>query len=63
VPVPSRETVGGYSTTDVAVTVAHEALDVFVRVENLFDHEYHEFIGFPDPGFGLRVGASIDLLH
>lgn len=63
VPVPSRDIVGGYSTTDVALTVAHEALDFFVRVENLFDHEYHEFVGFPDPGFSLKVGASVELLH
>jgi iron complex outermembrane receptor protein/vitamin B12 transporter len=62
VPVPSRQRAEGYSTTDIALEVERELLDVFVRIENLFDREYHEFIGFPDPGFTVRVGASLDVL-
>jgi outer membrane cobalamin receptor len=60
IPVPALGEVGGYSTTDVAFTLGLGPLDIFARAENLFDREYHEFIGFPDPGLGLRFGAGVD---
>jgi vitamin B12 transporter len=57
VPVPDRDRVGGYATVnlDALWRVAPE-YEVFLRVENLLNAEYHEFIGFPNPGAWWRVG-------
>jgi outer membrane cobalamin receptor len=49
---------GGYSTTNLVLQHSFpNGLDGFVRIENLFDREYHEFVGFPNPGLGARVGV------
>lgn len=60
VPVPDRDQVGGYNTLDArAVWRVDPRWDFEVRVDNLLDRRYHEFVGFPDPGriwlAGLRL--------
>jgi outer membrane cobalamin receptor len=57
VPVPLEQTVGGYSTA--SLSTSYEFSDAFtasLRVDNLFNQQYHEYIGFPNPGVYVRVG-------
>jgi iron complex outermembrane receptor protein len=59
VPVPLQQTAGGYST--VSLATSYEFSDAFtasVRVDNLFNQKYHEYIGFPNPGVYIRAGVS-----
>jgi vitamin B12 transporter len=59
VPVPLQQTVGGYSTA--SLSTSYEFSDAFtgsVRVDNLFNQQYHEYIGFPNPGVYVRVGVQ-----
>ncbi len=59
VPVPDDQIVGGYSTTDVVLSYNFDnGLATYLRVDNLFNSEYHEFIGFPNPGIYARVGLT-----
>ena len=47
----------GYSRVDTAVTFKQsDALDVVLSVDNLFDEDYQEAIGFPSPGTRVRLG-------
>jgi outer membrane cobalamin receptor len=58
IPVPQQTAVGGYSSASLAVTYdASERLTVFARADNLLDHHYHEYIGFPNPGVYARLGV------
>jgi len=57
--VPLQQTAGGYSTASLATS--YEFSDAFtasVRVDNLFNQKYHEYIGFPNPGVYIRAGVS-----
>lgn len=59
VPVPAQKTVGGYAITNlVASYKLGPSVTAFARIDNLFDHHYHEFIGFPAPGAEARVGLE-----
>jgi vitamin B12 transporter len=59
IPVPQIQSVGGYSTTDLAFSykVGH-GLATYLRIDNLFNSGYHDFIGFPNPGIYARVGLT-----
>jgi len=49
----------GYFRVDTSLTwQATEALSVGLAVDNLFDEEYHEAVGFPAAGIRGRVGAK-----
>jgi vitamin B12 transporter len=62
IPVQSIETVGGYSTANLILNYeVNDALSAHVRVENLFNSAYHEYIGFPNPGAYVRAGFSYRL--
>lgn len=56
-PVPAQTIAGGYSTSNFIFShqLPHD-LTAFVRLDNLFDRKYHEFIGFPNPGRYVRAG-------
>ena len=56
--VPTGErNLDDYSRTDLAVTWAVvPRLQLFVKVENLFDADYEEAIGFPAPGINPSGG-------
>ena len=59
VPVPSRNTVGAYSVTNLKVRYkVREGVEGFVRVENLFDRKYEEFVGFRSPGVYASAGLT-----
>ena len=54
------ETLDGY--TKVNVTASWQALDrikLLLVIENLFDADYQEAIGFPAVGIYPRIGAEI----
>ena len=59
IPVPDITTVGGYSTTNLIVNYEiTDALSAHVRAENLLNSNYHEYIGFPNPGIYVRAGIT-----
>ena len=59
VPVPLQPTVGGYSTASLATSYEFsDTLTASVRVDNLFNQQYHEYTGFPNPGVYVRAGFS-----
>ncbi len=62
VPVPDQTTVGGYSTTSLSSScdLGH-SVTAFVRLDNLLDDKFHEFIGFPSPGITARVGLGFKM--
>ena len=56
--MPLEQTVGGYSTA--SLSTSYEFSDAFtasLRVDNLFNQQYHEYIGFTNPGVYVRVGV------
>jgi outer membrane receptor protein involved in Fe transport len=61
-PVPLITSVGGYSTTNLVV--GYEGLphaSLFVRMNNVFNSRFHEYIGFPNPGIAVQAGVSYRL--
>lgn len=59
VPVPARKTVGAYSVTNLNVRYkVREGVEGFVRVENLFDRKYEEFVGFRSAGVYVSAGLT-----
>ena len=49
-----------YARFDLAMTWnAHKNLSAFVAVENLFNEDYEQFVGFPEPGISPRGGIKI----
>jgi vitamin B12 transporter len=62
VPVPQIDTVPKYSVTNLNLNVkVRDGLDCYVRVENLFDSKYQEFVGFPSPGSYVSAGIQYRL--
>ncbi|MGI9344103.1 MAG: TonB-dependent receptor plug domain-containing protein [Gammaproteobacteria bacterium] len=48
----------GHTRVDTAVTwQANESLSIGLAVDNLFDEDYHEAVGFPAAGIRGRIGA------
>ncbi len=47
-----------YSRTDVAYAYKWKQFSATAAVDNLFDKEYEEFVGFTNPGRRYRVGLS-----
>jgi outer membrane cobalamin receptor len=62
VPVLDQTTVGGYSTTSLSSSydLGH-SVTAFVRLDNLLDDKFQEFIGFPSPGITVRVGLGFKM--
>ena len=59
VPVPRRNTVGAYSMTNAKLGWhVRDGLDATVRIENMFDRKYQEFVGFPSPGIYASAGMT-----
>src|SRR5262249_34910622 len=57
VPVPKQTISGGYSTARLVTSYEFsKAWTGFLRIDNVLNHHYHEFIGFPDPGIYVRSG-------
>jgi len=59
IPVQNIDTVGGYSTTNLILNYEiRDGLNVHFRAENLLNSNYHEYIGFPNPGIYVRAGVT-----
>ena len=59
IPVPYILTVGGYMTANLMVNYEiRDNLSVHLRAENLLNSNYHEYIGFPNPGIYVRAGVT-----
>lgn len=57
-----RTRLGGYTLTNLAATYSIvEGVDVFARVENLFDKDYEEVLGYGTPGLSGFGGVKITL--
>lgn len=53
----------GYTRVDTALTwEVAEALSVGLAIDNLFDSEYREAVGFPAAGIRARIGARYSFL-
>lgn len=49
-----------YARFDLALTLkAHENVELFAAVDNLFDAGYEQFVGFPAPGISPRGGIQV----
>jgi len=58
-PAPTIDSVGGYSTTNLVLGYdGFRRIGLFARVDNLFDHRFHEYLGFPNPGISCEVGVT-----
>ena len=59
VPAPNQLTAGGYSNTNGVVDYQYnEQVSFYFRADNLLNSHYHEYIGFPSPGIGARLGIG-----
>ena len=59
IPVQNLTTVGGYSTINLILNYEiRDNLSAHVRAENLLNSNYHEYIGFPNPGVYVRAGIT-----
>jgi vitamin B12 transporter len=62
IPVPYLTTVGGYSTTNLILQYEiRDGLSAHFRADNLLNSNYHEYIGFPNPGLYVRAGFTYRL--
>jgi vitamin B12 transporter len=59
IPVPNIETVGGYFLANLIVNYeVNDKLTANFRAENILNSNYHEYIGFPNPGIYVRAGVT-----
>lgn len=57
--VPPRVTLGGYTVVNVGGSFkVNETVEVFGRIENLFDRDYQEVYGFNTPGLTAFAGLK-----
>lgn len=58
-PVPEKNRSDDYFTANLVVLQKFQQdWTAYARIENLFDSNYEEFIGFPNPGRYVRVGVQ-----
>jgi outer membrane cobalamin receptor len=60
IPVPERNVADGYTAVSLALSQRLNRFTAFARIDNLMDADYEEFVGFPTPGRGLRLGIRYD---
>lgn len=59
---PTRVTLGGYAVVDIAITFkASDTFDLFTRVDNLFDQQYEEVLGYGAMGCAAYGGIKMNL--
>jgi outer membrane cobalamin receptor len=59
VPAPTVASVGGYSTTNLVLGYyGSRRASIYGRVDNVFNAQFHEFLGFPNPGISVQVGVT-----
>jgi vitamin B12 transporter len=57
IPVPERNKAPGYWNTDLLLDYTRNPFTFFVRLQNLANRKYEEFVGFPNPGFAIAGGV------
>ncbi len=58
--VPTDEIeMDSYSRTDIAYSYKWNRLTASAAIDNLFDDDFEEFVGFVNPGRRFRVGVSV----
>lgn len=61
-PAPTADSVGGYSTTDLILGYdGFDRVGLYARIDNLFNRNFHEYLGFPNPGITCRIGITYRL--
>jgi vitamin B12 transporter len=59
---PERATLGGYGLVDLAVSYkVSESAELFSRIDNLFDKEYQDVLGFGVMGAAAYAGVRVEL--
>jgi vitamin B12 transporter len=59
---PTRTTLAGYGIVDIAITYkASDTVDLFTRVDNLFDQEYEEVLGYGTMGCAAYGGVKLTI--
>lgn len=59
---PERISLGGYGIVDLAVSYkVAESTELFGRVDNLFDQEYQDVVGFGTLGAAAYAGVRVEL--
>jgi vitamin B12 transporter len=59
---PTRTALGGYAITDIALSYKlGDSTEVFGRVDNLFDKEYQDVLGFGTMGAAAYAGLRVEL--
>jgi vitamin B12 transporter len=59
---PTRQALGGYGIVDIALSYKLGAsTEVFGRVDNLFDQEYQDVLGFGTMGAAAYAGLRVEL--
>jgi vitamin B12 transporter len=59
---PSRVSLGGYGIVDVAISYRIlDSVELFTRVDNLFDKEYQEVLGFGTMGAAAYAGVRLEM--
>lgn len=59
IPVPAQTSAEQYSNTNLSADYAlNERTSVYLRVDNLLNSRYHEYIGFPNQGATIRAGVQ-----
>lgn len=62
VPVPQLATVARYTISTATLDArVRDNLRLILRLENLFDSKYQEFVGFPSPGIYASAGVRLIL--
>jgi vitamin B12 transporter len=59
---PTRTTLAGYGLVDITLSFkANDNVELFTRVDNLFDQEYEEVLGFGTMGCAAYGGVKATL--
>ena len=61
-PVPERNIAPSYLVVDTSAQLRlNDSFSVLLRIDNLLDRKFQEYVGFPNPGIGVRVGVTYTL--
>jgi vitamin B12 transporter len=61
-PAPTIDSLGGYSMTNLGLGYeGFQRVVLFARIDNLLNHRFHEYLGFPNPGIYCRLGVMYRL--
>jgi len=59
VPAPTVTSVGGYSTTNLVLEYyGFRHSSIYARIDNLLNAQFHEYLGFPNPGISAKAGVT-----